>query len=931
MAEKLPENNVKYITGVIKSLKEKISDARELDAKLNDDELRENYDQISKEISDLSGYLDNIRFTHGHEIEAYANELIGVSVDLGNLYKRLLPSESNLEIEVDSSGTSHGDSYPIGEVAESNSDEPEEPNKTGRGDSTTGSEKSTPAEKPVEVYENPFGSGEIKSEIDNSNEYSNSKGVFSWFKRNPIKSKILGLGLAVAIAFYSIKSCYGEGSSNKPKVKSENTQTSEKEDQPKTPMTEFNCRYDGQFALDSTKIVKGRKGLEQVIKHWPKNAPIYITTSSSVDGEEDYNLILSQDRAKTIKNIVSIDKESNIKDNQGIGETDQFSKYHSPNRRFVVSTKPLNNDKLSENAPAIGQATDGCGVTIEPEPYNTKGGKHKKHGKDTPDINLIPEPDEPTNDGGNNQPPLQEPGDKPINPAEKHTFNYSFDWDKSLPKDDGKNTGNFTGDGKNGQTPTILTEDIEGWSSNAIEGEVPTVDYTHDNKFVADDNGEFIVLEKNKELQNINLRKTSSDTIKENVIKDSYIGEKPIKNLKDKDKNGNDIDYKGKIRINVEPQSLNLENNTTLLGALIDYIVPSADAAMIDDHTYAEIKERDVDIKEKKDEVKKETGLEKMIKQNLVADVSYLTSNFNRKVLINEGSETVEFNGNTDGMAAVLGYKTDDFNVHALVQSTKTKAKVKTEAFDGDYEEEAVGIGGGLEFNLGHKRKTNVKLDAIFENRKAKQAYELVDVSTEVKTDNTIIDFEIENKNLFIDGDNYDLGLRLKGLQEFSSIKQEVTAAIPPQDKLSKDVQYSDYQGGIVFDINRGKLNMKTTVDYVLMQRPDLSSDSILNGQSLLSRIEIGKNTKLIAFGEVPLGGDILRTDYGIMIGQERFRIGDMNIKLPGWAVHFLSSNEELLTEMKTTKKNSNSVMFELKWNFDDDLFNFWNRTLQFN
>jgi len=265
------------------------------------------------------------------------------------------------------------------------------------------------------------------------------------------------------------------------------------------------------------------------------------------------------------------------------------------------------------------------------------------------------------------------------------------------------------------------------------------------------------------------------------------------------------------------------------------------------------------------------------------------------------------------------------------MQSTKTKAKVKTEAFDGDYEEEAVGIGGGLEFNLGHKRKTNVKLDAIFENRKAKQIYELVDVSTEVKTDNTIIDIEIENKNLFIDGKNYDLGLRLRGLQQSSSIKQDVTAAIPPQEELSKDVQYSDYQGGLVFDISKGKLNMKTTVDYVLMQRPDLSSDSVLNGQSLLSRIEIGKNTKLIAFAEVPLGGDILRNDYGIMIGQERFRIGDMDIKLPGWAIHFLSFNEELLTEIKTTKKKSNSVMFELKWNFDDDLFNFWNRTLQFN
>ena len=50
-----------------------------------------------------------------------------------------------------------------------------------------------------------------------------------------------------------------------------------------------------------------------------------------------------------------------------------------------------------------------------------------------------------------------------------------------------------------------------------------------------------------------------------------------------------------------------------------------------------------------------------------------------------------------------------------------------------DDEEEAIGIGGGLEFNLGHKRKTNVKLDAIFENRKAKQVYELVDVSTDVK------------------------------------------------------------------------------------------------------------------------------------------------------------------------------------------------------
>ena len=636
------------------------------------------------------------------------------------------------------------------------------------------------------------------------------------------------------------------------------------------------------------------------------------------------------------KNNVEFINKNNAKEVIGIGETSQFSKEYGPNRRFVVSTKHLDKDNLHENAPAIGQATDGCGVIIEPEHYRVaKNGKYKKEGdiadkNPVPDLIPLPDKDDVVEPGV----PIDYPNEPPV---EKDTFNYPKyeDLEKQLPKYDESGKGkNFTGDDKNDEPPVIINGEVENGSEKinytAIEGEVPTVDYTHEKKSVADDDGDFLVLEGKKELQNINLKKKSTDHVGDDVI-DNYIGEKPIKKLKDKDEKGNDIDYKGKIRINVEPQSLNLENNTTLLGALFDYIVPSADAAMIDDHTYAEIKEWDVDIKEKKDVKKEDTDLEKMIKQNLVADVSYLTNNFNRKVLINEGSETVEFNGKTDGMAAVLGYKTENFNIHALAQSTKTKAKVKTEAFDGDYEEEAVGIGGGLEFNLGHKRKTNVKLDAIFENRKAKQVYELVDVSTDVKTDNTIIDFEIENKNLFIDGDNYDLGLRLRGLHQSSSIKQNVTAAIPPQEELSKDVQYSDYQGGLVFDISKGKLNMKTTVDYVLMQRPDLSSDSILNGQSLLSRIEIGNNTKLIALAEVPIGGDILRNDYGIMIGQERFRIGDMDIKLPGWAVHFLSSNEELLTEIKTTKKKSNSVMFELKWNFDDDLFNFWNRTLQFN
>ena len=628
MAENLPENNVKYITGVLKSLRENLSDAKELNPE-NIELIRRDYEQASKEANDLSGYLDNIRFTYGAQIKSYDDDLIKISVDLGNLNKNLIEYESPLEVEVDSSGTSFGgDPEPAKSDQESES-QPEEPSSTNMGSSSSSytSSGNNPS-LPVEEDQSP------NVDSDKSTEYSSNKGIFNWFRKKPVK-RILGPIVAVAILYGGIKSCLGS-SNNEPNIKPGKQVTSDKKegDKPYTPSTESNCRYDGQFAFDSTRIVNGRKGLEQVIKHLPRNAPIYITASSSVDGEDGYNLILSQDRAKAIKEeINSIDKEKgiNIKGDQGVGETDQFSRRYPLNRRFVVSTKPLNKDNLSENAPAIGQATDGCDVTIKPEPYNPRGGKHKKHGKDITDKNPIPEPDEPINDGGNDQPPIEPPvkSEEPFN-SDKHTFNHLpfEDLDKNLPKYDGKNAGKNPNDNNPYQPPTILIGDIEDGPDKinyfAVEGEVPTVDYTHSDKSVADDNGDFLVLEKKKELQDINLKKKSTDKIDENTTKDSYVGEEPIQKLKDKDEKGDDIDYKGKIIINVEPQSLNLENNTTLLGALFDYIVPSADAAMIDNHTYAEIKKWDIDIKEKKDEVKKEDiGLEKMIKQNLVADVSY--------------------------------------------------------------------------------------------------------------------------------------------------------------------------------------------------------------------------------------------------------------------------------------------------------------------
>src|SRR3989344_502841 len=939
MAKNLPKENIRYIEGTIRSLKEKFSGLK-YD---NVDEVKGVYEAILKEHEELTQYIDNL-LPHFGEVHKYESDLLAISVNLENVGKYLverggLPNKgSSLEVKVDQEGTSFGGGPELAAPVENKAYQPEEPSSTDLGSGTNIGLNSVPS-LPVEPIEDPPLSADSS---DSSIDYKNTSGL-GRIRRIPKSIKTLIKAAVIAgllySGYYGLKSCNGS-LINKKEVVEGNEPNPETTTGSVTPTMEGQdvpyCRYDGQFAFDSTKIIKGKKGLEKVIQNWPKNAPIYIAASSSVDGGDDYNMILSENRADAIKNNVEFINKNNAKEVIGIGETSQFSKEYGPNRRFVVSTKYLDKDNLHENAPAIGQATDGCGVIIEPEHYKVaKNGKYKKEGdiadkNPVPDLIPLPDKDDVVEPGV----PIDYPNEPPV---EKDTFNYPKyeDLEKQLPKYDESGKGkNFTGDDKNDEPPVIINGEVENGSEKinytAIEGEVPTVDYTHEKKSVADDDGDFLVLEGKKELQNINLKKKSTDHVGDDVI-DNYIGEKPIKKLKDKDEKGNDIDYKGKIKINVEPQSLNLEKNTTLLGALLDYIVPSADAAMINEKPYAEVKEWDVDIEEKKDKNKEDNDLEKMIKQNLVADVSYLTGSFNRKTLINEGSETVEYDGRTDGIGAVLGYKTDKFNVHALMQSTKTKAKVKTEAFDGDYEEEAVGIGGGLEFNLGHKRKTNVKLDAIFENRKAKQIYELVDVSTEVKTDNTIIDIEIENKNLFIDGKNYDLGLRLRGLQQSSSIKQDVTAAIPPQEELSKDVQYSDYQGGLVFDISKGKLNMKTTVDYVLMQRPDLSSDSVLNGQSLLSRIEIGKNAKLIAFAEVPLGGDILRNDYGIMIGQERFRIGDMDIKLPGWAIHFLSSNEELLTEIKTTKKKSNSVMFELKWNFDDDLFNFWNRTLQFN
>ena len=162
------------------------------------------------------------------------------------------------------------------------------------------------------------------------------KVIDKYVKNNKIKTALLGLGLSAVIIYSGIKSCNPIGeyfnknkqnqSSGPPPSTNEDTS---KKGEDKSETSVYNCRYDGQFAFDSTTIVKGRKGLEQVIKHWPKNSPIYIAASSSVDGEDGYNLILSQDRAKAIKEeINSIDKEKgiNIKGDQGVGETDKFSK-----------------------------------------------------------------------------------------------------------------------------------------------------------------------------------------------------------------------------------------------------------------------------------------------------------------------------------------------------------------------------------------------------------------------------------------------------------------------------------------------------------------------------------------------------------------------------------------------------------------------------
>src|SRR3989344_1419329 len=104
MAENLPENNVKYITRVLKSLREKLSDAKELNLD------NTYYQHINKEYLALISYLDNLRFTHGAEIKPYDDELIEISVDLGNLNKNIneYTKESDLEVEVDSSGTSFG-------------------------------------------------------------------------------------------------------------------------------------------------------------------------------------------------------------------------------------------------------------------------------------------------------------------------------------------------------------------------------------------------------------------------------------------------------------------------------------------------------------------------------------------------------------------------------------------------------------------------------------------------------------------------------------------------------------------------------------------------------------------------------------------------------------------------------------------------------
>src|SRR3989344_5280807 len=574
MVEELSENNVRYINGVLKSLREKLSDAKELNPE-NIELIIRDYEQAFKEASDLSSYLDTLRFTH--KIEVYDVALLDISVDLGNLNKNLIEyksKESNLEVKVDQEGTSFGGDPELAAPVEKKAYQPEEPSGTNLGSGTSIGSDSMPSLSVEGIEDKSLDDAPEEHKIDYK--YRSGPGLI---RRIPGFVKTLVSGAVIAgllySGYYGLKSCIDPSKIKKEfvadKAVSGDKSSPEEQDVP------F-CRYDGQFAFDSTKIIRGRKGLEKVIQNWPKDAPIYIAASSSIDGGADYNLDLSEDRANAIGNNISsidIEKSNKIKESKGIGETDQFSEDHLPvNRRFIVSNKPLNEDKLYENAPAIGQATDGCGVEIEPEHYKVaKNGKYKKKDKDVTDKTPVPLPNE---DGGDEpNVPIGSPHEIPV---EKNKFNY--------PKLE---------DLKNDLSKKTITDDkpfINGGSGDeyediiysAEEGKKPSVTYTHDKNKFAKAKGGFLVLDNEEnELQNIELNKDRTDDVDGDKVEDHYIGTEPIKSLKDNDDKGKKLEYKGKIKLDVDKiedkGSLNVENNTTLFCAFLDYIVPSADAA----------------------------------------------------------------------------------------------------------------------------------------------------------------------------------------------------------------------------------------------------------------------------------------------------------------------------------------------------------------
>ena len=94
---------------------------------------------------------------------------------------------------------------------------------------------------------------------------------------------------------------------------------------------------------------KGKALLDELSKKLGTERKVDITGFASIEGSEEYNMSLSQDRANAVAEYLS-EKGVNVDDSIGMGETNQFNKNKlSPNRRVQVTYEQSSGDQSPEN------------------------------------------------------------------------------------------------------------------------------------------------------------------------------------------------------------------------------------------------------------------------------------------------------------------------------------------------------------------------------------------------------------------------------------------------------------------------------------------------------------------------------------------------------------------------------------------------------